>query len=161
MKDKIPSLAIGLLLPLLYGCQEPPPSSVQVPQPPSVQVPQPKQGFVVELSDNDFREKIREGVVLLDAYAVWCGPCQWMEPHLEKVAETLHGKVLVARIDADANQEFAELFRVNAFPTLFVLIDGKTTETVLGYHTEEQLLKLVEKYVDATEPVVLPSQEEQ
>ena len=153
MKDAKPLPLLGLVLMLLCGCQEVP----QEPEQP------PKPSFVVELSDVDFLEKTRKGVVLLVAYAVGCGPCHAMEPHLEKVAETLQDKVMVARINGMANREFTGLFRVNAFPMLFVLIDGKTTETALGYRTEEQLLELVEKYVDATEPgpVVPSSQEEQ
>jgi len=139
----------GLLLVLLGGCQEagPPPSAPRVPE------ESPKPSFVVQLSDADFLEKTRKGVVLLDAYAVWCGPCRMMEPHLEKAAEALQGKAMVARIDAEANREFARLHRIEGYPTLFVFVDGELMgKPFLGYHTEDQLLGLVEKYVTTTEP---------
>ena len=113
---------LGVLLLTLYGCQEAPPKPLETPKPSSV----------VELSDTDFIEKTRQGVVLLDAYADWCEPCRWMEPHLEEAAEALQGKVTVARIDVEANREFARYYKVEALPTLFVFVDGKVLESSPG-----------------------------
>ena len=138
----------GLLLVLLGGCQETAPIPSVPPEP-------PKPSFVVQLSDIDFLEKTRKGVVLLDAYAAWCLPCQIMEQHLEKVAETLQGKAMVARIDAEVNREFARLHRVQSFPTLFVFVDGKLVVSSPGARPEEELLELVKEYIDAP-PTELP-----
>ena len=135
-------LLFGLLCGLLGGCQESPPEPV----------PEPSSSFVVELSDNDFMEKTRKGVVLLDAYALGCAPCRAMEPHLEKVAETLKDKVMVARINAMTNREFAGYYRVNVFPTLLVFVDGKMVEFSIGARPEKELLELVKKHIILTEP---------
>ncbi len=135
---------------LFSGCQEKTPESALEP---------PKPSFVVQLSDSDFLERTRKGVVLLDAYADWCGPCRMMEPELEKVAETLQGKVVVARINVDANKEFARYYRVELLPTLFVFVDGKLIgKPALGLHSEQQLLGLVEKYIpkEPQEPKAVP-----
>ena len=129
-----------LLLIMLGGCQKTPSNSAQPTEPTKV-------SCIVQLTDSDFIEKTRKGVVLLDAYAVWCGPCRMMEPELEKVAETLQGKILVARIDAEANREFARAHRITGYPTLFIFVDGKLTETFLGATNETGLFKLVEKYI--------------
>ena len=155
MKDAKPLPLLGLVLTLLCGCQEAPQEPVQPPKP----------SFVVELSDADFLTKTRKGIVLLDAYAAWCGPCQWMEPHLEKVAETLQGKVMVARIDVDANQEFSRYFRIGPIPTLIVFVNGKQVEYSPGARSEKELHELVAEYINEppTEPgpVGFPTQEEQ
>ena len=155
MRRKILSLFAGTLLMMLCGCQEMP----ITPSEPS------KPSFVVELSDSDFLEKTRKGVVLLDAYAVWCGPCRMMEPHLEKVAEALQGQVMVARIDAEANREFARSVKIEGYPTLFVFVDGELVVSSPGARTDEGLLELVKKYIGkaSTEPEPAPpaSQEEQ
>ena len=146
----VPLLLFGLHFTQLCGCQETAPTSSVPPEP-------PRPSFVVQLTDADFQEKTRKGVALLDAYAVWCGPCRRMEPHLEKVAEALQGKVMVARIDAEANREFAQLHRIKGYPTLFVFVDGKLVVSSPGARSEEELLELVKKYIDETsaEPATL------
>ncbi len=131
-------IAVALSIPLLSGCSEPPPPEV---------VQEIRPSFIAQLSDSDFITKTRKGLVLLDAYGLNCPSCHAMQPHLEKVAEALKDKIVVAQINAETNPEFSRYYGIEAFPTLLVFVDGKLKRTALGYRNEEQLLELLDEFL--------------
>ncbi|MDQ6878245.1 MAG: thioredoxin [Candidatus Dormibacteraeota bacterium] len=77
---------------------------------------------------------LRAGLpVVVDFNADWCGPCRMMEPVLERLADEYAGKVTVAKLDVDVNQEIAIRFGVMAMPTLGMFRDGKMVDRLVGY----------------------------
>ena len=86
-------------------------------------------------------EKMRnsEGVVLLDFYADWCGPCRMMAPILEAVAAERED-LIVAKVNVDESSELAARFGVMSIPTLVVLDDGEEIKRIVGARPKDALL---------------------
>jgi thioredoxin 1 len=85
-----------------------------------------------------------DGVVLVDFYADWCGPCKMLEPVVESLAAST--PATVAKVDVDRNQALASRFGVRGVPTLVLFADGEQVERVTGARGEDDLRALVERY---------------
>ncbi|SFR31043.1 MULTISPECIES: thioredoxin [Halorubrum] len=95
-------------------------------------------GEPIQLTDADaFDEHVADGVVLVDFYADWCGPCQMMEPAVEAVAEDTDATVL--KVDVDVHQALAGEYGVQGIPTLLVFSDGELAERMVGAQSERAL----------------------
>ncbi len=84
------------------------------------------------LTEDSFQAEIQKGVVLVDFFADWCGPCRMMVPVLEKVATELSGQVTVGKIDIDQAQKIAGSFQVTSIPTLVLFKSGKEVGRLVG-----------------------------
>ncbi|WP_299269567.1 thioredoxin [Halorientalis sp.] len=85
-------------------------------------------------------------VVLTDFYADWCGPCQMLEPVVERLAAETDATV--AKVDVDANQQLASAYGVRGVPTLILFADGEQVEEIVGVQGEEQLRSLIGRYTE-------------
>ncbi len=83
-------------------------------------------------------------VVLVDFYADWCGPCQMLNPVLDRLAAETDGTV--AKVDVDANQQLATAYGVRGVPTLVLFAGGEQVEEVVGAQPESQLRSLIETH---------------
>jgi thioredoxin 1 len=89
-------------------------------------------GKYVNLTDSDFDAQIAKGLTLVDFWAEWCGPCKMVAPTIEKLAEEFDGKVKIAKLDVDANQQTQGKFRVMSIPTVILFKDGQPVEVQVG-----------------------------
>lgn len=91
-------------------------------------------GNVLQVTDQDFDEKILNGgkPAMVDFWAVWCGPCRMIAPHVEALAEQYAGKAIVAKLDVDQNRQTAIRFGIQSIPTLLFFKDGKVVDRVVG-----------------------------
>ena len=103
--------------------------------------------MVTELTDQTFDEKTNNGVTFTDFWATWCGPCRMQSPVIEQLAEEMGDKVFFSKVDVDANQETAAKFGIMSIPTILNKKDGQVVDTIVGYHTKEQLQKKLEAYI--------------
>lgn len=101
----------------------------------------------VELSDATFKNEISSGYTLVDFWAPWCGPCRMVAPVIEEVATQYEGKVKVAKVNIDDNQETAMLFRVMSIPTIILFKDGQPVEGVVGAHPKRAFEQLLDKHL--------------
>ena len=88
-----------------------------------------------------FEQEIKEGLVLVDFYADWCGPCKMLAPELEKLDEEVEVKILKVNVDEVAM--LARQFRVMSIPTLMLFKDGKFVKKQLGYMPIEAVREFV------------------
>ncbi|MFB9760107.1 thioredoxin [Ectobacillus funiculus] len=101
---------------------------------------------IVNATDQTFTNETGEGLVLVDFWAPWCGPCKMIAPVLVEIDEELGEKVKVVKVDVDENQETAAKFEVMSIPSLFVMKDGQIVDKALGYKPKEALVELVSKH---------------
>lgn len=97
---------------------------------------------VVKLTDATFDEVVNSATepVVVDFWADWCGPCKKIAPIIEELAEEKAGKVIMAKLDADANPETVLRFSVRSIPTLIVFRDGEVEKRVQGAMPKDRLV---------------------
>ena len=81
--------------------------------------------------------------VLLDFWAVWCGPCKMIAPIVEEIAAE-RADIVVGKIDVDQEMELAVRFGISSIPTLVLMKDGKAAATLVGYRPKADILKLLD-----------------
>ena len=89
---------------------------------------------VVYLSDSEFDEKVinSDKPVLVDFFANWCGPCKMIAPYLDELADEYKGKVTIAKLDVDQNNQSAMKYGVRGIPTLILFENGEQKEVIVG-----------------------------
>lgn len=104
-------------------------------------------GGLVELSEKNFDDIVASGkAVLVDFWASWCGPCQFMLPIFDKLAKRYGDKIVFARLNVDDNQSVAARYDVYAIPTFIVFQDGKAVDRAVGAVGEPGLESLIKKH---------------
>ena len=90
----------------------------------------------------EFDAAIKEGTVLVDFFATWCGPCKMLSPVLEEVADE-NPNLTVLKIDVDEVGELAARYGIQAIPTLMLFKNGERVETRMGYQNKNQLVAFI------------------
>ena len=88
-----------------------------------------------------------DGVVLVDFWATWCGPCKMIAPIVEQIASENEGKITVAKLDVDANGETAMKYGVMSIPTLILFKNGQPVERLVGYMPKERLMNKIKPHI--------------
>jgi thioredoxin 1 len=88
----------------------------------------------IQVSDQNFKAEVLDSAtpVLVDFWAVWCGPCKMIAPIVEELAKEYNGKLKVAKMDVDANPKTAMDFGIRSIPTLLVFKGGTVVEQIIG-----------------------------
>ena len=99
---------------------------------------------VLHLTKDNFDETISEGLVMLDFWATWCGPCRMQAPILEELDAACEGNVKVCKVDVDEEPELARRFGIMSIPTLIAFRDGSIIEKRVGVQSLDQLKQMLE-----------------
>lgn len=100
---------------------------------------------IVDVDDDTYEEAVSDGLVLLDFWAEWCGPCTALEPVIEDLVET-HPGLTVAKIDVDENEAAMDEFGVQSIPTMILFDGGQPVEAFAGKVPYPKLERAVEKH---------------
>lgn len=102
---------------------------------------------VVTLTKHNFETEVvkSNGIVLVDFWATWCGPCKMFAPVIEEIAEENHADVKVGKVDVDQEPDLAGQFKVMSIPTLVIFKDGKVAATSVGVKSKKDVLAMVDK----------------
>lgn len=96
------------------------------------------------ITDATFEAETKEGLVLVDFWATWCGPCRMQAPILEKLSQELsEDELKILKMDVDENPEIARAFGIMSIPTLLFKKDGQVVKQVAGVHTAAQIKAIV------------------
>jgi len=96
---------------------------------------------VIELTVDNFNDSIASGTVLVDFWAPWCGPCKMQTPILDKVADAVGDKAVIAKVNVDEHAPLAAQFGVRSIPTLLLFKDGEKVQDFIGVQQEATLVE--------------------
>ena len=100
--------------------------------------------MVAAVTDANFVEATKDGLVLIDFWATWCGPCRMQAPILEQLAEELsEDELKIVKMDVDENPNTARECGIMSIPTLMFKKNGEVVKQVAGVHTKDQLKAIV------------------
>jgi thioredoxin 1 len=99
-----------------------------------------------ELTAENFDQETAEGIVLIDFWAEWCGPCKMMTPVLEEVSEEVGDRAKICKVNAMNEQDLTSKFNVRALPTFILMKNGEvigSSGSVIGARSKQDLLDLI------------------
>lgn len=95
----------------------------------------------------EFKNEIESGIVLVDFFATWCGPCKMLAPVLEGLSSEMEGKVKIIKVDIDQSPDLADQFQISSVPTMIIFKDGQKADMLVGFlpkeRIQESILKLI------------------
>lgn len=100
-------------------------------------------------TDQNFEEEVIKSniPVLVDFWAVWCGPCKMIAPIVEQLADELAGQVKVGKLDVDSNQDTSIKYGIRGIPTLLIFKDGKVVDTIVGAVPKANILSKLQPFI--------------
>ncbi|WP_187119288.1 thioredoxin [Clostridium polynesiense] len=104
--------------------------------------------MLIHVGDNDFANQIEneKGIVLVDFWATWCGPCKMIAPVLEQLSSEIP-EIKIAKVEVDENPASASKYRITSIPTLMVFKNGTVVETVVGFRPKQELEQIIRKHM--------------
>jgi thioredoxin 1 len=102
------------------------------------------------ITDANFEQEVEksEVPVLLDFWAVWCGPCKAIAPHVEKIAEEYEGKAKVGKLDVDNNPGVATKFGIRSIPTILIFKDGNVVDQIVGAVSKDVISSKLSSFIN-------------
>jgi thioredoxin 1 len=99
------------------------------------------------IKSNEFDENIKEGVVIVDFFADWCGPCKMLAPIFEELGSEFEGKANFIKVNVDESSDIAVKYNISNIPAILILNNGEEQEKVVGFSPKEILKEKIENYL--------------
>jgi len=103
--------------------------------------------YVTELTTENFSDRIASGVVVVDIWATWCGPCKMLSPIIDEVGAHFGESVLVGKLDADANGDLVKELGIRNIPTVLIYKNGEVVDRFVGVKTKSEIVSMVENHL--------------
>ncbi|SFD48701.1 thioredoxin [Clostridium uliginosum] len=94
-----------------------------------------------------FKDEVESGVVVVDFFATWCGPCKMLAPVMEELSEEMNEKVKFIKVDIDQSLDLAKQFQVSSVPTMMIFKDGEKIDTLIGFLPKEKIKESIESHL--------------
>ena len=106
-------------------------------------------GTLLQVTDDTFDAEIEkhDGLVMVDFWATWCGPCQIIAPSVEQLAGEYAGRLKVAKLDVDANPQTTTRFNVRSIPSVLFFKAGRVVDAVVGAVPKSHLTQRIEQHL--------------
>jgi thioredoxin 1 len=101
---------------------------------------------ITKVSQENFEQQTNSGLVVVDFYAVWCGPCKMLSPILHEASDEKSSDAKFVEIDVDNAQEIAKKFRVTSIPTVVFLKNGAEVDRFVGVRQKNEIISLIDKH---------------
>jgi thioredoxin 1 len=101
-------------------------------------------------------DSAKSTLIAFDLYADWCMPCRMLSPTLDAVAKEKIGQITIYRINVDRVPEAAQFFKVNGIPHVVFMKNNATVGTLIGVHSKEEYLKIIDSFSGNPQDTVLP-----
>lgn len=138
MKDKLYSVVLVLVMSIILP--------VGMSAKPTDDKPEEEKSPIVTLSASSYQEEIAKGLVFVDFWAAWCGPCRRIAPILEEVAKDYKDSVKIGKLNVDNYKKFAIEQGVEVLPTIIIYKDGKEVTRVKGVVSKDKLVEMIKTY---------------
>jgi thioredoxin 1 len=92
-------------------------------------------------TDSNFDEEVKTGVVLIDFWAEWCGPCRRLAPTVDALATEYDGRITVAKMNVDENPNVPSRFMIRGIPTLLIFKNGELADQIVGLAAKEEIAR--------------------
>jgi thioredoxin 1 len=102
---------------------------------------------VKTFTDSNFDTETSKGLVLVDFWAEWCGPCRRLAPTVDALASDYDGRAVVAKMNVDENPDVPSRFAIRGIPTLLLFKDGQLAETIVGLQPKEAIAATIERHL--------------
>ena len=99
------------------------------------------------LTDSNFDQEIQTGVVLVDFWAEWCGPCRRIAPIVEELAGQYDGRATVGKLNVDENPAVVSRYSIRGIPALLLFKGGELVDSLVGATDKTRIRALVEKHL--------------
>ena len=100
---------------------------------------------VKTFTDSNFDEEVKTGVVLIDFWAEWCGPCRRLGPTVDALASEYDGRVTVAKMNVDENPNIPGRFMIRGIPTMLIFKNGELADQIVGLAAKEEIAKKLDQ----------------
>lgn len=104
----------------------------------------------IEITDANFAKEVEasDKPVLIDFWAVWCGPCRMLTPIVEELATEYEGKAIIGKVDVDNNQMIATKFGIRSIPTLLIFKGGKVVDQIVGAVPKNMIVEKLNSHLN-------------
>lgn len=99
------------------------------------------------LNNGNFESEVQNGVVVVDFFATWCGPCKMLAPVFEELGNEMNESAKFVKVDIDQSMEIARKFMVSTVPTMMIFKDGKQVDTMVGFMPKDVIKAKVEAHI--------------